>query len=304
MWSTVELREIKVFLALCEELHFARTAERLQLTPSRISQIIRNLEAKLGTQLVHRTTRAVTLTPSGERFRARVNASYTELADTLEQTRAESDRLEGALRLALFSAPAGGPHLKTIIDTFETRHPNCTVETCEVTLDDLFGPLTQGETPLMATWLPHGLPDLVVGPILNREPRVLLVAPDHPLAAASSVSAEVLSGYRVARFDHMPREFHDAFIPAKTPAGRTIPSARVDMVHRDFSQFGMRIARGEFVHPTIPSAVPLFAANLTLAVVPIDDLPPWESALVWRRRCADARTREFVRVATEILASA
>jgi DNA-binding transcriptional LysR family regulator len=41
MWSSVELREIRVFLALCEELHFGRTAERLGLTPSRVSQIIR-----------------------------------------------------------------------------------------------------------------------------------------------------------------------------------------------------------------------------------------------------------------------
>jgi DNA-binding transcriptional LysR family regulator len=48
MWSTVELREIRVLLTLAEELHFARTAERLQLTPSRVSQTLRELEAKLG----------------------------------------------------------------------------------------------------------------------------------------------------------------------------------------------------------------------------------------------------------------
>src|SRR5215218_5320543 len=72
MWSTVELREIKLFMALAEELHFGRTAERLQLTPSRVSQTLRDLEAKLGGRLVHRTSRHVELTARGERFREEV----------------------------------------------------------------------------------------------------------------------------------------------------------------------------------------------------------------------------------------
>ncbi|WP_196807469.1 LysR family transcriptional regulator [Candidatus Solirubrobacter pratensis] len=49
MWPTVELREIHVFLTLCEELHFGRTAERPHVTSARVSRIIR----ELGAQLVH-----------------------------------------------------------------------------------------------------------------------------------------------------------------------------------------------------------------------------------------------------------
>jgi DNA-binding transcriptional LysR family regulator len=52
MWSAVELREIRVFLTLAEELHFARAAERLRLTPSRVSQTLRELEAKVGGKLL------------------------------------------------------------------------------------------------------------------------------------------------------------------------------------------------------------------------------------------------------------
>ena len=48
MWQAVELRELRLFLTLAEELHFGRTAERLQLTPSRVSQSLRALEDKLG----------------------------------------------------------------------------------------------------------------------------------------------------------------------------------------------------------------------------------------------------------------
>jgi DNA-binding transcriptional LysR family regulator len=51
MWRAVELRELRVFLVLAEELHFGRTADRLGLTQSRVSQSIRDLERKLGLPL-------------------------------------------------------------------------------------------------------------------------------------------------------------------------------------------------------------------------------------------------------------
>src|SRR3954463_15667877 len=67
MWETIELREIRVFLALADELHFGRAAERLGVTQSRVSQSLRTLEAKLGERLVHRTSRRVTPTAAVER---------------------------------------------------------------------------------------------------------------------------------------------------------------------------------------------------------------------------------------------
>ncbi|WP_238163475.1 hypothetical protein [Kribbella capetownensis] len=94
------------------------------------------------------------------------------------------------------------------------------------------------------------------------------------------------------------------WIPTKTPQGRPIPSVQVEMTQRDYSQLGMRIARGELVHPTIPSAVQLFAASIQLTAVPIIGLPPWRSALIWKRRSIDAKEREFVRIAAEVVKAA
>ena len=61
----VELREIETFLVLTEELHFGRTAERLYLSQSRVSQTIRSMETSLGGRLFERTSRQVRLTPLG-----------------------------------------------------------------------------------------------------------------------------------------------------------------------------------------------------------------------------------------------
>jgi DNA-binding transcriptional LysR family regulator len=73
MWSAVELRELRAFIALAEELHYGRTAERLDLTPGRVSQIVRTLEVKVGGRLFDRTSRRVRLTPLGEQLRANLD---------------------------------------------------------------------------------------------------------------------------------------------------------------------------------------------------------------------------------------
>jgi DNA-binding transcriptional LysR family regulator len=67
----VDLRELRLFLVLSEELHFGRAAERLGLTTSRVSQTVRALERKLGDQrLFRRTSRVVELTEAGQALRA------------------------------------------------------------------------------------------------------------------------------------------------------------------------------------------------------------------------------------------
>ena len=71
MWPPVELRELHVFLTTAEELHFGRAADRLQINPSRVSQVIRQLEDKVGGRLFERTSRRVALTPWGSGWRPR-----------------------------------------------------------------------------------------------------------------------------------------------------------------------------------------------------------------------------------------
>jgi len=304
MWETVELRDLRVFLTSADELHFRRTAERLDLTPSRVSQTIRELEQKLGAQLVHRTSRRVRLTAFGERLRSEARPAYEELTGVLESTHAAARNLEGTLRLGLFSAPAGGPHLLALVDAFDKLHPECTLEVTQLSWDDPFAQLREGDVDLMASWLPLEQPDLVVGPTLSRQPRALAVARDHPLAKRERVSAEDLAEYRVPRFEGWPKEMHEAWIPSKTPTGRPIPSQRMRVGERDVLDIAVRVGRGEIVHPTAPTAARVMGEYFDLVFVPITDLPPLSSALVWRRRASNPRLRAFIRVARDVLRDA
>ena len=149
----------------------------------------------------------------------------------------------------------------------------------------------------MASWVPLEQPDLVVGPVLARHSRVLAVARHHPLAARERVSVEELAGEPIARFPGWPRELERSFWPPLTPAGQPLASVDVPVGERAPLSFTVRLARGELLHLTVPTAAP----SLDVVYVPVDGLPPLSSALVWRRRAKDPQRREFVRIAREVL---
>jgi DNA-binding transcriptional LysR family regulator len=300
MWQTVDLRELRLFLTLAEELHFGRTAEKLRLTPSRVSQSLRELEHKLGAQLVHRTSRRVQLTPYGQQFERELRPVIEQLDGVLERSSTAARTLEGTLRLGLLSGPAGGPHLVEIIGAFERQHPECSVEVQQISWDDPFEPLRANDVHLMASWIPLEQPDLVVGPILTRQSRVLAVASEHPLAERDSVDVEELADAPVLRFDNWPKELHEALFPLTTPTGRPIPGRRIPVGERAVFELAVRVARGELVFPTVPSAIP-YMGELDLAFVPITGIPRFRSALVWRRPARDPKLRAFIRVARDVL---
>ena len=293
MWEHVELREIRVFLALCEELHFGRTAERLRLSQTRVSQIVQELERKLGAQLFERTSRRVGMTAAGRRLREELAPAYGDLVDVLSRAYAAGGAIAGVLRLAVYST-AGGPRLIDIVREFEARHPDCEVEISDAGWDDPLGPLQRGEVDLLAMRLPIDRPDLVVGPILTSQPRVLAVARDHPLAGRESVTLEDVADYRVARLDTLPREMIAELIPARAPSGRPIRRLRRAVRRQD--ELTALIALGRIVHPTGTTFASRYG-HPDIVYVPLTGMPPCRSALLWRRAGADARVAAFARYA-------
>jgi DNA-binding transcriptional LysR family regulator len=300
MWSAVELREIRTFLALAEELHFGRAAERLGVTSSRVSQTLRELEAKLGGQLLARTSRRAALTTRGERLLAEAKPPYEQLLGALKRTHGTNRGLAGPLHLGLLAANSGGPHLTAIVEAFERLHQECEVVISEVFFTDPLGPLRRGDIDLLATRLPIAQPDLVVGPTLASEPRVLAVAGHHALADREWVSIEEVADYEVAPITDEPRELIDAVMPRRTPRGRRI--RRLSRRPKTPHEVTALIARGRIVHPTVPSFAEYFGQP-GISYVPLRDMPPLKSGLLWRRRTSDRRVREFVRVTRQVLSA-
>ncbi len=116
MWNAVELRELRIFLALAEELHFGRTAERLHISQPGVSEALRSLEARIGARLVERTSRRVSLTLAGEELRSNIIPALAAVDRALAQASDHAASVAGRLRIG-FTSTTDGPPLHRIIDT-------------------------------------------------------------------------------------------------------------------------------------------------------------------------------------------
>jgi len=97
----MELRHLRCFLAVAEELHFARAAERLHIDQSPLSRTIKELEEELGAQLFVRTTRSTQLTRAGQSFLAHVPRVFAALEQARDSVKSATNGFHGQLRIAL-----------------------------------------------------------------------------------------------------------------------------------------------------------------------------------------------------------
>jgi DNA-binding transcriptional LysR family regulator len=298
MIEDVELRDVRTFLALAEELHFGRTAERLGVTPSRVSQTLRSLEARIGGRLFDRTSRTVRLTPLGEQLQTTVTLPYAQLLQAVEASREAATGVAGTLRIGMYTESLAGPHLVDVIVAVEARYPAVEVVLVNTGLvRSYLDVLRAGEVDLLATRLPLSDPDITIGPVLTHEERVLLVARSDPLARRESVTLDDFADRAVSNAPEFPREMMDALIPPVTPSGHHYRR----IVNRSIEDMLMSIATRKQVHPTVPSFLE-HHAHPAVTTVPISDLPPSQTALVWLTANRAPKVHAFARVATDVLA--
>lgn len=127
----MELRHLRHFIAVAEELHFARAAERLGMEQSPLSHSIRNLEGELGVALFHRTTRRTWLTRAGARFHAEA-VGILEAIDRAVATVCDQEH-DGPARLALgLSEHAAGEPFTRFLFELENRTPRVSVDLREI----------------------------------------------------------------------------------------------------------------------------------------------------------------------------
>jgi DNA-binding transcriptional LysR family regulator len=269
MWRDVELRELRIFLMLAEELHFGRTAERLGISQPGVSGAMRALESRLGVKVFDRTSRRVRLTPAGEALERSLVPALAAVDRALAETSELSRAVRGLLRVG-FVLTTEGPALSRLTAIFQARYPACEVRLQEVETFDAYRALRRGDIDVLCNWLAVDEPDLTAGTAFAHYQRALAVAATHRLAGQHTVSIEDLAGEEVALFPPTtPPAVYDLIVPPRTPSGR--PIRRTHPV-QTINEILSLVARGRIVHPTSPT-VPIFNRN-DVALVPIDDLPP------------------------------
>jgi DNA-binding transcriptional LysR family regulator len=119
----MNLRQLRYFAVLAEELHFRRAAERLSITQSPLTLAIQELERELGGLLFHRTRRRVELTEAGTAFRIAVREILDKVQAGLETTRGLMSGETRRLRLGVTAAAGLLPFLATAMQRFRVAHP-------------------------------------------------------------------------------------------------------------------------------------------------------------------------------------
>ncbi|TDC82889.1 LysR family transcriptional regulator [Micromonospora sp. KC606] len=294
----LERHELQTFLTLAKELHFGRTAERLRVTTGRVSQVIRQLERRVGAPLFARTSRVVQLTPIGWQL-ADDLAPLVAGIDAAVRRATEAGRgVTGRLRVA-FLGEWTAPVLLKAVTLFTRRHPECQVEVREVQLYNSRPSLEDGSVDLLLAAYPFD--GMACGPPLLEEPRVLAVPAGHVLTRQASVSLEALGDHPVVQYPAVTSAgFKRDRTPEHTPSGRPVPKGPAG---ETFSEMLTLVAMGRGVLP-VGEHARRYYPRPDLAYVPIRDAPPIQRGLVWRESNTTARVREFVRAASDALRSA
>ncbi|WP_300436561.1 LysR family transcriptional regulator [uncultured Mameliella sp.] len=222
----MDLRQIRQFIAVAEELHFGRAAQRLNMTQPPLSMSIRALEESLGVQLFHRTRKSVALTTAGAIWLDHARQVLTE-AERLPAIARRAARGEiGELRLAFVSI-ASYSLLPKLVRRFRDAFPNVRVDLREATSDMQFEALARGE-------IDAGIiirPDEAFRPSLSHrslpsEPLVAVVpdrwAPPDAIAAGSVDFERIAEAPLVFFPRHVAPAYYDAVADLYAAYGRAL----------------------------------------------------------------------------------
>ncbi|WP_225768356.1 LysR family transcriptional regulator [Inquilinus sp. Marseille-Q2685] len=163
--------DLRAFVAVAEQGSFSKAAERLGLSPSSLSQIIRALEERLGVRLLQRTTRSVALTEAGERLLLRIRPALDELDAALRDVGHFRDRPAGLVRVRCLRL-AFRTYVERILAAFHDAYPEITLD---ILVDDAIVDLVAGGFDVGFT-LGEVLEKDMVGVKLGAEIRQIAVA--------------------------------------------------------------------------------------------------------------------------------
>jgi DNA-binding transcriptional LysR family regulator len=192
----VELKHLRSFVTLAEELHFGRAAQQLSIVQPALSAQIRLLEEQLGVRLFERSRHSVALTEVGKIFLPEARATLHQAAHAADVARASGRGEIGCVRLGFVSSVL--PELlPTLLRAVHERYPLIQLE-----LKDLPGPdqalaLKKGQLDFGLMRLPAVIPGIHTQPILH-EDFVLALPRQHPLLEHDVLTPAMLSGVPVS----------------------------------------------------------------------------------------------------------
>jgi LysR family hydrogen peroxide-inducible transcriptional activator len=278
----MNVRALQYFIKLADLKHFSKAAEACFVSQPTLSTQVRKLEEELGVQLVERSPRKVMLTPVGEEVALRARSVLNEIEQIRAVARRNINPADGTLRLGIFPtlAPYLLPH---VIPSIRKAFPKLKLQLAEEKTDDILNMLHRGELDAALLALPIQDDGLRVIELF-KEPFVLAVPADHPLAKKATVTPEDLRGSELLLLEegHCMRE-HALEVCALAGASERV----------DFHATSMETLRQMVAADVGITLMPLLSVKPPIARTGNVVLKPFESpapsrtiAMVWRNSSA------------------
>ncbi|MFS2011954.1 LysR family transcriptional regulator [Azospirillum sp. CT11-132] len=251
----MDLHQLRCFVAVAEELHFGRAAQRIGMLPSALGRHVRMLEDDLGTRLLTRTTRIVALTSDGACLLDEARALLLQADDLATRFRSRGRTQAATLRVGAIDSAAAGL-LPMLLHDFREQHPQVTVQLVEDKTIRLLPRLLSGRLDLAFVRPPESPDKSLEFLFLFHETVVVAVPASHPLAGRDRVRIEDLADE-----------------PVIVPERRSRPHSH-DLTIKLFAEAGLQ-ARIAQIAEEKQTIVNLVKAGLGVAIV-----PRWTSSMV------------------------
>lgn len=291
----LDLRKLRYFIAVAEEMHFGRAAERLYVAQPALSRQIQKLEEQLGVALFTRTSRNVELTDAGREL---VSEGKALLAAAMAAQR-RVQRAAKQTRVLTVGFFTGDP-VTPAIRAFDTAHPEVAVDVVRVYWFDQTEVLFDGRADVAFVHLPMAEAGLQLVPLYD-VPRVALLSRDHPLASREALS--------IADLADEPVILHRGASPAWERFHNTDP--RPDGRHptpgpvvANIEEKLEHVAAARAISFLPVSAAAAMSLQPEVVVVPVTDIPPTRVCLAWSVDAETERVRSFAELASGAVRSA
>jgi DNA-binding transcriptional LysR family regulator len=245
----MDLRQLRYFVAVAEERHLTRAAERLGTQQPPLSRLIKRIERDLDVQLFHRKARGVELTEAGRALFEEARAILTRLEHAVQTTQRTARGEQGRLRLAVPPTGPFHPFVPRVIRTFREAFPRVSVTIEESLSNEVIDHLRRELIDVGFLRAPVMDSDGLAINTLLHEPMVVALPRGHRLARMRTVSLEMLADETFILYGGKQGPgLHDATIAACLKAG-----------------FRARVAQEA---PRITSTLGLVATGLGISLVP------------------------------------
>jgi DNA-binding transcriptional LysR family regulator len=285
----LDLRKVRYFVAVAEQLHFGRAAEQLFIAQPVLSRQIRALEDELKVALFVRDRRTTQLTPAGEQLLADARPLLAN-ADAARRRVGMAARGRDTFTVGFMP----GLIVTAAVRALSSRHPELTVDVVRTSWDDQTEVIQDGRADVSYVRLPIDSRGLQIRPLLT-EPRVVVLPTDHRLAGKQQISISDLADEHLLQDPDAVPEWRDIATELREMGSRpAVP------YYRSVEEKLEHVAAGHGVI-VLPLSTATYYTRADVTHVGIKDIVPNQVSLAWDSSRRTPLINEFVAIATSEL---